>query len=148
MPVHINHLEADPTAYKALLGVSQYLATTEISKGLQHLIFIRASQINRCAYCLDMHFHDARKHGETHQRLDTIAAWRDTPFFTPAERAALALTEYVTRISDVGVPDELEAELRAYYSEKQILQLLMAIIVINGWNRLMVTTGGQPALRA
>lgn len=148
MPIHINHLEADPNAYRALLGVSQYSAQSEISKELRHLIYMRASQINRCAFCLDMHSRDARKDGESDQRLDTLAAWRDTPFFTPAERAALHLTEHVTRISEVGVPDELEAELREHYTEKQIIQLLMAIISINSWNRLMASTGAHPAPRS
>ncbi|RYG28834.1 carboxymuconolactone decarboxylase family protein [bacterium] len=147
MAIHLNHVKADPNAYKALLGVSEYVRASEIDPKLRHLIDIRVSQINGCAFCLDMHVRESRQVGETAQRIDTVAAWRDTPFFTPAERAALALAEHVTRISDGGVPDALEADLRAHYSETQIVQLLMVVIAINSWNRLSVSTGAQPPVR-
>jgi len=147
MAIHLNHLQADPTAYKTLLGVASYVGASEIDQKLRHLMDIRASQINGCAFCLDMHIREAREAGDTPQRIDTVAAWRDTPFYTPAERAALALTERVTRISEGGVPDELAAELREHFSDKQIVQLLMAIVNINAWNRLSVSTGLQPTAR-
>jgi AhpD family alkylhydroperoxidase len=147
MAIHMNHVEVDPNAYKALLGVSKAVAAMPIDRGLRHLIDIRASQINGCAFCLDMHIGEARQGGETAQRIDTLAAWRDTPFYTPAERAALALTEHVTRIADGGVPEHLAEELRQHYSDEQILALLMAIISINSWNRLSISTGKQPAAR-
>lgn len=147
MAIHIDHMEAEPSAYKALLGVSQYVASGEIDKKLKHLIDIRVSQINGCAFCLDMHTREARHAGETTQRIDTVAAWRDTPFFTPAERAALALAEHVTKISEGGVPESVAKELRESYSDKQIVQLLMAIIAINSWNRLSISTGKQPTAR-
>ena len=147
MAIHLNHSQADPSAYKTLLGVAAYVGNTEIDQKLRHLMDIRASQINGCAFCLDMHIREAREAGETAQRIDTVAAWRDTPFYSPAERAALALTERVTRIADGGVPDELADELRKYFSDKQIVQLLMTIIHINAWNRLSIGTGLQPAIR-
>lgn len=147
MAIHLNHLEADPTAYKTLLGVAGYVAATEIDPKLRHLIDIRVSQINGCAFCLDMHIGEARKAGEAAQRIDTVAAWRDTPFYSSAERAALALAERVTRIADGGVPEELAIELREHFLDKQIVQLLMTIIHINAWNRLSVSTGKQPVQR-
>lgn len=147
MAIHMNHFEVDPNAYKALLGVSKSVGAMPVDKGLRHLIDIRASQINGCAFCLDMHIGEARQGGETAQRIDTLAAWRETPFYTPAERAALALTEHVTLIANGGVPDNLAEELRQHYSDEQIVALLMAIITINSWNRLSISTGKQPAIR-
>ncbi|RYG35680.1 carboxymuconolactone decarboxylase family protein [bacterium] len=140
-------MKADSTAYKTLMGVAQYVGATEIEPKLRHLIDIRTSQINGCAFCLDMHIREARAAGESDQRIELVPVWHETSIYTPAERAALALTEKVTRIADGGVPDELEAELREHFSEKQIVQLLMTIIHINAWNRLAVSTGMQPAAR-
>lgn len=148
MPIHVKHLQVEPDAYKTLIRVNEYVSAAAIDQALRHLIDIRVSQINGCAFCLDMHIREARQHGETDQRMDTLAAWHETPFYTPAERAALALAEHVTRIADGGVPDALEPELRAHFSEKQIVQLLMTIIHINAWNRLGVSTGLQPAVRS
>ncbi|RYG42656.1 carboxymuconolactone decarboxylase family protein [bacterium] len=147
MAIHLNAYKAEPEAYKTLYKVNDYVKASEVDPKLRHLIDIRTSQINGCAFCLDMHIGEARQVGETAQRIDTLAAWRETPFYTPAERAALALTEHVTLISQGGIPNELEAELRAHYSEKQIVQLLMTIIHINAWNRLAVSTGAQPVAR-
>jgi AhpD family alkylhydroperoxidase len=107
------------------------------------LVSLRASQINGCAVCLDMHTRGARKTGETDERLATLAAWQDAPYFTPAERAALALTEAGTRLADKSdrVPDEVWAEAARYYSEPALAALVATIVAINGWNRLNVITG-------
>jgi AhpD family alkylhydroperoxidase len=148
MAIHLNYIQTDPAAYQAMVELKRYLADIDIPKGLQHLIFLRASQINGCAFCLEMHTREARRDGETDSRLATLSAWRDTPYFTPAERAAFALTEQVTLISQSEISSELETELRAHYTDKQIVQLLMTIIQINSWNRLAITTGMQPPVRA
>jgi AhpD family alkylhydroperoxidase len=122
--------------------------------GLEHslleLVKTRSSQINGCAHCLDMHTKDARAAGESEQRLYTLSAWRETPFFSGRERAALAWTEAVTRIADTHVSDALYAEARAQFSEKELADLTLAIVAINGWNRLAISfqapTGNyQPA---
>jgi AhpD family alkylhydroperoxidase len=147
MPIHIEHSKVEPQAYKTLMGVAEYVGAAEFDKTLRHLIDMRASQINGCSFCLDMHIREARHNGEIDQRIFLLPTWRETPLFTPAERAVLALTEHVTRISDHGVPDELEAELKSHFSDKQIVQLLMAIIHINAWNRLAISTGMQPVAR-
>ncbi|TAM86559.1 MAG: carboxymuconolactone decarboxylase family protein [Jatrophihabitans sp.] len=105
---------------------------------LAELVKIRASQINGCAYCLDMHTKDARALGETEQRLYAVSAWWDTPFFSAAERAALRLTEAVTRLEHQEVPDEVLDEARRYFDDEAVGKLLLAIVVINSWNRLMI----------
>lgn len=105
---------------------------------LLELVRMRASQINGCAYCLDMHSKDARAEGESEQRLYTLSAWRETPFFTERERAALAWTEAVTVISENDVPDDLYSSVRAHFSESELVALTIAIIAINGWNRLAI----------
>lgn len=102
------------------------------------LVKFRASQINGCAYCLDMHSKDARAHGESEQRLYTLDAWRETPFFTPRERAALAWTEAITRIADTHAPDSVYDEVRTEFSDEELVDLTLAIVTINGWNRLAI----------
>jgi AhpD family alkylhydroperoxidase len=115
-----------------------------IDHKLWELIKIRASQINGCAYCLDMHTKDARAMGETEQRLYMLNAWREAPFYTEAERAAIALTEAVTKISDAGVPQELYEQVRKHFDEGQFVKLIMAINAINCWNRIAISTGMVP----
>lgn len=123
------------------------IAATSIGPGLRHLINLRASQINGCAFCLDMHSREAREHGETEQRLYVLSAWREAPFYSERERAALELTEYVTRIGEQGVPDEVYARVREQFSETEYLDLLLLLVSINGWNRLSIATGGTPTER-
>ncbi|MFB9325088.1 carboxymuconolactone decarboxylase family protein [Paenibacillus aurantiacus] len=120
-------------------------ATSSLDKTLIELIKTRASQINGCAFCLDMHTKDARAHGETEQRLYTLSAWRETPFFTPREQAALALTEAVTRIADHHVPEDVYAEAARHFEPEQLSEVIMAIIAINAWNRIAITTGMTPS---
>ena len=137
--------KTDPEAYKALLGLEAYLENTRIPAIHQEMIRIRASQINGCAYCIDMHSADARKAGETERRIYAMSAWRETPFFTEEERAILALTEAVTLINK-GVPDDVYNQAATLFDDKYIAQLIMAITVINTWNRIGISTGMEPKL--
>lgn len=130
----------EPAAYKAMFELEKYLAVSRLSKTLLHLIKIRASQINGCAFCIDMHTKEARHHGETEQRIYALNAWRETPFFTPEERAVLALTEAVTLIAGNHVSDQVYEEVSRYFDSNKVAQILMAIVTINAWNRIGITT--------
>ncbi|MGH9057379.1 MAG: carboxymuconolactone decarboxylase family protein [Acidimicrobiales bacterium] len=133
--------EADPAAYEAVLGMERYVRNSGLPKRLYELVKIRASEINGCAYCLDMHHRDARAGGEDQRRLDVLSAWREAPgLYSEEERAALALTEAVTLIGEQGVPEEVWAEASKHYDDAGMVHLLMAIAVINVWNRLAVST--------
>jgi AhpD family alkylhydroperoxidase len=142
-----NLLQTQPDAYKAMSALEAYVVSTEIAPIHKELIKLRASQINGCAYCLDMHSRDARKLGETEQRIYTLNAWRDTPFFDEKERAILALTEQVTLISQGGVSDEVYNEAAEVLGDKYVNQVIMAAITINAWNRIAISTHLQPALQ-
>ena len=135
----LNFAKASPAAVTALRGVESYVRGCGLDTTLLELVRTRASQINGCAYCLDMHSKDARAAGESEQRLYTLPAWRDAPFYSKRERAALAWTEAVTRLADGPVPESLYGELREHFSEKEAIDLTMAVIAINGWNRLCAT---------
>ena len=137
-------LNANPAAYQAMLQLEQYVRGSGLNATLLELIKIRASQINGCAFCIDMHTKDARLRGETEQRIYALNGWRETPFFTPEERAALAFTEAVTLIATNHVSDALYEEVSQYFSPEQIANLLMAIITINGWNRIAITARAVP----
>jgi AhpD family alkylhydroperoxidase len=130
--------------YRAIIGLERYGGTVDIDPKLKELIKIRASQINGCAYCLDMHTKDAIAIGEDPMRIFTLSAWRETPFFTESERAALALTEAVTLLSEHGVPDDVYAEVRKHFDEKQTVDLVILIGTINLWNRLAVSMRAVP----
>ncbi|SFP64740.1 alkylhydroperoxidase AhpD family core domain-containing protein [Pseudarcicella hirudinis] len=142
--IKINQVE--PEAYKAMIAFDKYLGTTGLNPLHKELIKIRSSQLNGCAYCIDMHTRDARSLGETEQRIYALSAWRDTPFFSVEERAILALTEEVTLITQ-KVSDETYAEAVRVLGEKYVAQVIMAIIIINSWNRIGVATHLMPALR-
>lgn len=147
MEKRINIAELEPTAYKALLGLENYLATTSINKTLKELIKIRASQINGCAFCINMHTIDARKQGETEQRIYLLNAWREVhELYTPEERAVLALTEEMTLIANGGVSTDTYQNVKSFFDDKQLAQLMMAIITINGWNRMAIATLAQPGI--
>ncbi len=137
-------LDSAPAVYKAMAGLA---GSIRLDAGLANLVDIRASQINGCAYCLDMHLRAARKAGESEQRLDTIAGWRDSPFYTAAERAALALTETVTLISSSHVPDSIWDEAARHFDEQELANLLARIIMINAWNRLAISVRAMPPAR-
>ena len=127
-----------PDAYKAMAALEACVRNSALELSLLELVKTRASQINHCAYCLDMHTKDARAHGETEQRLYTLSAWQETPFFTERERAALAWTESITMVARTQVPDDVYEVARRHFTEKELADLTLAIIAINGWNRLSV----------
>ena len=132
--------------YQAVLGLEKY-AASNVEPVLYHLLKLRASYLNGCAYCIDMHTRDALKMGESTQRLFAVAAWKEAPaFFTEAERAAFALTDAVTFIADGGVPDDVWERARAVWSEKEVADLLIAIATINVWNRLAISLHAEPEL--
>jgi AhpD family alkylhydroperoxidase len=124
---------------RMMLGLQREVDASGLPPGLLDLVTVRASQINGCAYCIDMHTKDARARGETEQRLYALDAWRETPFFSERERAALAWTEAVTRVADTRVPDEVYEEARRAFPEAELLALTFAVIAINGWNRLCIS---------
>ncbi len=125
-------------AVEAMLGLEKYVINSGLEKSLLHLVKMRASQINGCAYCLDMHSKDARAGGETEQRLYALNAWRETPFYSERERAALAWTESLTQIADSHAPDEAYQVVCNEFSEKELVALTLAIVAINGWNRIAI----------
>ncbi|HJT68623.1 MAG TPA: carboxymuconolactone decarboxylase family protein [Terriglobales bacterium] len=139
MKHRIDYDSVAPEAVKAQLGVETYVQRSGLERPLLELIKLRASQINGCAYCVDMHTKDARAGGEAEQRLYAVAVWREAPFFNERERAALAWTEAVTQISVDHVPDEVYECVRKHFDEKELIDLTMAVIAINGWNRLAVS---------
>jgi AhpD family alkylhydroperoxidase len=131
-------------AYQAMVGLEKFVRNCGLEHTLLELVKTRASQINGCAYCIDMHTKDARAAGETEQRLYALSAWRDTPFYTPRERAALEWTEALTLISESDIPDSLYETVREHFTEAEIVNLSMAIITINGWNRLAIPFRSVP----
>jgi len=139
MEQRLNYTKIAPDALKAMLELEKYVADSGLELSLYELVKTRASQINNCAYCLDMHTKDARKAGETEQRLYALSTWKETPFYTERERAALAWTEALTLISENEVSDALYEATRKYFSEKELVALTMAIVAINGWNRLAIS---------
>ena len=144
MNPRISLTKINPNAYAAVLAMQKYVDESGLERLLLELITLRASQINGCAYCLDMHTKDARAMGETEQRLFTLSAWRETPFFTERERAALALTEAVTLVSIDHVPDDVYAQAHAQFNDDELMNLVMAIATINTWNRLAITFRAEP----
>jgi AhpD family alkylhydroperoxidase len=145
MKPRIEYAKVHPDAYQAMRNLQGYVdGITTLPKNLLELVRMRASQINGCAYCIDMHSIDAREAGETEQRLYLLDAWRESPFYTDRERAALEWTESLTLISENHVPDEIYESARKHFSETELIDLTMAIIAINGWNRLSISMRGVP----
>ncbi|QYJ68617.1 carboxymuconolactone decarboxylase family protein [Flavobacterium litorale] len=136
--------QAAPKMWDAMYNFSNALDETKVTPVHKELIKIRASQINGCSFCMDMHAHDARKIGETEQRIYVLSAWRETTFFTEEERAILALTEAVTTIGENHVPDAVYKNAISLLGEGYIAEVLMCIVVINCWNRIAITTGMMP----
>ncbi len=141
MEQRINFQEKGQQAMVAMFGLGKYIAKSSIEKNLLNLMYFRVSQINGCAYCLDMHSKDLRASGETEQRLYLISSWRESPFYTDRERAALAWAESVTKLRNGEVPDEVYAEVSEYFTEAEIVDLTMAVVAINGWNRINCALG-------
>src|SRR5947207_932687 len=133
-------------AQRAMLGLEKYIGESGLDHKLIHLMKLRASQINGCAYCIDMHSKDARSLGETEQRLYALDAWRETPFYTERERAALAWTEALTLVSETHVPDAVYQQARKHFSEKELVDLTVATIAINSWNRASIAFRVTPQL--
>jgi AhpD family alkylhydroperoxidase len=151
MEQRIDYMKAAPGIYEAMIGLEKYLHRSSIEEPLLHLIKLRASQINGCAYCIDMHWKDLRSIGENEQRLYGLDAWEESPYYSERERAALAWTEAVTRISEGHAPDETYEKVRQQFSEKELADLTFAIATINTWNRLAIaarTTAGKYQPRA
>ena len=133
-----------PGVYRAMAGLETYVHQSGLEISLLHLIKLRASQINGCAYCIDMHWKDLRAIGENEQRLYGLDAWRESPYYSERERAALAWTEAVTRVAETHIPDEVYEEARPHFSEKELADLTFAVAAINAWNRLAIASRVEP----
>ncbi|HET6655710.1 MAG TPA: carboxymuconolactone decarboxylase family protein [Gammaproteobacteria bacterium] len=144
MEPRINFARVSPGAYKAMGAVQAAVEGSGLEASLLELVKFRASQINGCAYCLDMHSKDARAAGETEQRLYAISAWRETSFFSDRERAALEWTEALTNVSQTHVPDAIFEAVRQQFTDKELVDLALAVVAINGWNRLAIAFRSVP----
>jgi AhpD family alkylhydroperoxidase len=140
----LDYYQASPGIIKAMYGLEQHNNASGLDKTLAELVRLRASQINGCAFCLDMHVTEARANGETERRLATVAAWRETPFFTPRERAALEWTEALTLVASSRVPDAVWEAVKPHFTDKEIADLTLLIVSINGWNRIAVAFRKMP----
>ena len=140
MKQRINIQELEPNAYKAIFGLSKYLDKTSLSKKLRQLIKIRASQINGCAYCIEMHSDEALKKGETQNRIFALSAWWESPLFSEEEKALLAVTDEVTDISNKGLTEDTFQNTRKHFNDNEIAQIIIQISEINTWNRIAVST--------
>ncbi len=138
MERRIDYTGVAPGAFHAMLGFGKYLSQSGLDPALLNLVYLRASQINGCAYCIDMHWKDLRAGGEKEQRLYGLDAWAESPYYTDRERAALAWTEAVTRLTGGHVPDTVYEQARRFFSEKELVDLTLAVVAINGWNRLNI----------
>ena len=144
MKTRFNYAGVAPGAYTAMLGLEKYLHECGLEESLLHLIKLRASQINGCAYCLDMHWKDLRAIGETEQRMYSLDAWRECPYYSERERAAFEWTEAVTLIAAGHVPDEVYEKVRPYFNDKELCDLTLAVATINAWNRLAISSRTEP----
>ncbi|MGF6598782.1 AhpD family alkylhydroperoxidase [Paraburkholderia sp. GAS448] len=145
MQSRLDFYKANPNAIKALLALEERIAKSSLEKSLTELVRLRASQINGCAFCVDMHTTDARKGGETERRLATVVVWRETPFFTDRERAALEWTEAVTLVSHGHVPDAVWEAVEPHFSEEELVDLTLLVNAINSWNRFAIAFRKMPA---
>jgi AhpD family alkylhydroperoxidase len=144
MKPRLNTAAISPAAYRTMYGLEKYIHETGLEPKLVHMLKLRASQINGCAFCLDMHWKDARAAGETEQRLYGLDAWREAPYYSDRERAALEWIEALTKITDGHVPDEVYGRAREVFSEKELVDLAMLAVAINGWNRLAIAFRAEP----
>ncbi len=145
MQTRLDYRKANPHALNAMLALEERIAQSGQEPTLIELVRLRASQINGCAYCVDMHTRDAHKHGETERRLATVVVWREAPFFTDRERAALEWTEAVTLVAHDHVPDAVWEAVRPHFTDAELVDLTLAIVTINGWNRFAVSFRKLPA---
>lgn len=144
MAARIDYTKVGGGALRAMLGLEKYLTESSLDKPLRELVKIRVSQMNGCAYCIDMHWKDARAGGETEQRLYGLSAWREAPYYSERERAALAWAEELTLIAERRVHDELYAEVRRQFSEQELVDLTLAVTTINAWNRISISFRSEP----
>ncbi|RPI04899.1 MAG: carboxymuconolactone decarboxylase family protein [Ignavibacteriae bacterium] len=144
MQPRLNFVKVSPAGYRVLHNLDDYVKSSGLEQSLLELVKVRASQMNGCAYCIDMHTKDAREAGETEQRLYGLSAWRETAYYTDRERAAMVWTEAVTDVSNTHVPDEIYSLVSQYFSEKEIVDLTLAIAVINSWNRIAISFRSVP----
>jgi AhpD family alkylhydroperoxidase len=144
MEQRLDYAQVVPDGIEILRQLEHYLKKAGLEPDLVELVKLRASQINGCAYCIDMHTKDARSHGESEQRLYGVSAWRETPFYTGRERAALAWVEAVTKVNEDQVPDEIYDQVKQQFTEKELVDLTLAVIAINSWNRLAISFRTPP----
>ena len=144
MEPRIDYLKSARGAYPAMLGIENYLQQSGLEESLQNLIKLRVSQINGCAYCIDMHWKDLRAAGESEQRLYGLDAWEESPYYTDRERAALAWAESVTNIQTGHVPDAVFEEVKKFFNDKELADLTLAVTAINSWNRLSIAARTVP----
>jgi AhpD family alkylhydroperoxidase len=145
MEQRLDFYKANPQAIKAMLALEERIGKSDLEKSLTELVRLRASQINGCAFCVDMHTADARKGGETDRRLATVVVWRETPFFTARERAALEWTEALTLIAENHVPDAVWEAVKPHFSEAELVDLTLLVSAINAWNRFAISFRKMPA---
>ena len=144
MEARLEYARRSPDGYRAFLALNKFVNDCGLEHSLLELVKIRASQINGCAYCLDMHAVDARAAGESEQRIYLLDAWREAPLYSDRERAAFAWTEAVTLVSESHVPDDVYDEARRHFSEEELVNLTWAVVTINGWNRVAIAFRTQP----
>ena len=140
----LDPLKVAPEGYRAMRGLQSYVSESRLEPTIKELVAIRASQINGCAFCLAMHVREAREKGESDERIHLLNAWREAPIYTARERAALAWTEAVTRLKDGHVSDEVYEIARSQFSEQELVDLTLAVVVINGWNRILIPFQVRP----
>jgi AhpD family alkylhydroperoxidase len=145
MSSRLDYATVSPEGYRAMIALYRYLPACGLEPGLIHLVFLRVSQINGCAYCVDLHWHDALKAGDSARRLNSVVTWRETPFFSPRERAALAWAEALTRIAETHAPDADYDAVRAVFTDKELVDLSFAIGMMNGLNRIGIGFRRTPA---
>jgi AhpD family alkylhydroperoxidase len=144
MTKRIDIARAGQAAYRTMAALEQHVRASGLEHSLVLLVKLRASYINGCSYCVDMHSKDARAEGETEQRIYAVPVWRETPFFTPRERAALEWAETVTKIAERGVPDDVYESVHSQFTDEEMVNLTMAVVAINGWNRLAIAFAAEP----
>ena len=144
MTTRLNHTSTASGAYRAMSQLEHYVRNSGLEAPLLELVKMRASQLNGCAYCIDMHTKDARAAGESEQRIYLLSAWREAPFYSERERAALEWTEALTLIADNHVPDDIYAKVASHFSEEELVNLTLAVVTINGWNRIAISFRSEP----
>ncbi len=144
MPARLNFLTASPETLEAMLELQNKVSNSGLESRLLHLVYLVVSRINGCAYCIDMHSKDLRAEGETELRIDLVSVWEETDLYTEREQAAFAWAEAVTRVSETHVPDEVFARARKQFSEEELTKLTLAVVAINGWNRLCISFRNEP----